>query len=116
MGEIAPVIDTIIHDFVYQGRVKLDVKTMFLHNQKAFIHQQEMMLQRATCMDFLPNFTLSPMLIVGGNDSEFHPEMVKIKQFLPQSKLALIEDCGHMAPMEMPQAVTALMRLWIEFL
>jgi pimeloyl-ACP methyl ester carboxylesterase len=30
-------------------------------------------------------------------------------------RLALIEDCGHLAPMERPQAVTALLRDWLTY-
>ena len=33
---------------------------------------------------------------------------------LPHAEFAVIEDCGHMAPLERPQALAALLREWIE--
>jgi len=31
------------------------------------------------------------------------------------AKLAMIEDCGHLSPLERPQAVTALLRMWLQY-
>jgi pimeloyl-ACP methyl ester carboxylesterase len=33
---------------------------------------------------------------------------------LPNAKLVLIEECGHMAPLERPHATTAVMRYWLQ--
>ncbi|NQV85126.1 MAG: alpha/beta hydrolase, partial [Rhodospirillales bacterium] len=32
---------------------------------------------------------------------------------IPDSRLVIIEDCGHLAPMERPRAVSAVMRYWL---
>jgi pimeloyl-ACP methyl ester carboxylesterase len=32
---------------------------------------------------------------------------------IPDARLAVIEHCGHLAPLEQPAATTALMRLWL---
>jgi pimeloyl-ACP methyl ester carboxylesterase len=31
----------------------------------------------------------------------------------PDARLSIVEDCGHMLPLEYPQAATALMRDWM---
>jgi pimeloyl-ACP methyl ester carboxylesterase len=36
-----------------------------------------------------------------------------MSSMVPESRLAIIEDCGHMSTMERPQAVTALLRDWL---
>jgi pimeloyl-ACP methyl ester carboxylesterase len=33
---------------------------------------------------------------------------------IPPARLAVIEECGHLSPLERPQAVTVLLRLWLE--
>jgi pimeloyl-ACP methyl ester carboxylesterase len=32
---------------------------------------------------------------------------------MPDARFALVEHCGHLAPLEQPVATTALMRLWL---
>jgi pimeloyl-ACP methyl ester carboxylesterase len=32
---------------------------------------------------------------------------------VPQSKLVIIENCAHMAPMERPEDVTSALRNWL---
>ena len=33
---------------------------------------------------------------------------------LPNARFAILEDCGHMAPLERPGELTALLANWIE--
>ena len=58
----------------------------------------------------------SPTLVIHGRQDALFPleEALALSQAIAQSRLALIEECGHMAPMEQPQATTACMRLWLE--
>jgi hypothetical protein len=35
-------------------------------------------------------------------------------RFALAARLAVIEECGHLSPLERPQAVTVLLRLWLE--
>jgi pimeloyl-ACP methyl ester carboxylesterase len=35
-------------------------------------------------------------------------------QHLPQARFATLEECGHMAPLERPHELTALLASWIE--
>ena len=57
----------------------------------------------------------SPTLVVHGRGDSAYPleEHRYITNHINGAKLTIIEECGHMAPMEQPQAVTALMRLWL---
>lgn len=35
-------------------------------------------------------------------------------RFALAARLPVIEECGHLSPLERPQAVTVLLRLWLE--
>jgi pimeloyl-ACP methyl ester carboxylesterase len=41
-------------------------------------------------------------------------ETERMAQHLPQARFAILEDCGHMAPLERPNELTALLADWIE--
>jgi len=40
-------------------------------------------------------------------------EHQKIADLAPRGRLSIVEDCGHMPPLEHPQAATALLRDWL---
>ena len=57
-----------------------------------------------------------PTLVAGGRQDvlcsvELHEE---ISSAIPGSSLVTIEECGHLSSMERPQAVTALLRYWLQ--
>jgi pimeloyl-ACP methyl ester carboxylesterase len=41
-------------------------------------------------------------------------ETERMAQALPQSSFKILEDCGHMAPLEKPRELSALLAAWIE--
>jgi len=41
-------------------------------------------------------------------------ETERMAQHLPNTRFAILEDCGHMAPLERPIELTALLASWIE--
>lgn len=57
-----------------------------------------------------------PTLIVHGRQDGFFSSKVheQIRDQIPYSKLTIIEECGHMLSIERPEAITALLRLWIQ--
>ena len=62
----------------------------------------------------LPNISCPTLVVHAREDMVFSLEEHQyLAQHINGAKLTIIEECGHMAPMEQPQAVTALMRLWL---
>jgi len=59
-----------------------------------------------------------PTLVLCGREDSWSPvaRHRDIAARISTSKLTIIENCGHMAPMERPRAVTAAMRAWFEVL
>lgn len=84
--------------------------------REAFFRQQRAIMDRPDSRPDLTNFGCPTLVLCGRQDAlttlERHREMADL---IPGAKLAVIEDCGHLAPMERPEATTALMRLWLDY-
>jgi pimeloyl-ACP methyl ester carboxylesterase len=67
--------------------------------------------------DLLPLIRCPTLVIAGRQDAIFPvAEHEFIAAQIAGARLAIIEDCGHGAPLERPQAVTALLRYWLTYL
>lgn len=77
--------------------------------------QQQAMLDRDDMRPTLARIACPTLVLCGRQDTltplSGHEE---IAQGIPGARLVAIEDCGHMAPMEKPEAVTAVMRYWLQ--
>ncbi len=71
-------------------------------------------LKRRDARDVLPGLSC-PTLVLGGADDPWAPadSQRAIAAEIPGAVLALIPDCGHMAAVERPEAVTGHMRNWL---
>ena len=64
----------------------------------------------------LPKVQCPTLVIAGRGDVLFSLDEHKfLAAQIPGARLAVIEDCGHAAPLERPQAVTALLRYWLTY-
>jgi len=80
----------------------------------AFCRQQHAILTRPDSRPDLPAIACPTLCIVGREDALTPPDRSEeMAAALPQGRLAIIERCGHLAPLEQPEATTALMRLWL---
>ena len=74
------------------------------------------MLGRGECLSVLAEISCPTLVIHAAQDKNFGlQEHVEIVEEIYNSKLAVVEDSGHMSPMEMPQAVTMLLRYWLTY-
>ncbi|HVV68639.1 MAG TPA: alpha/beta hydrolase [Gammaproteobacteria bacterium] len=57
-----------------------------------------------------------PTLIIHGRQDAFFPLQIHehIRDHIANAKLTIIETCGHMLSIEQPEAITALIRLWVQ--
>lgn len=116
-GQFQDVVDGLVGRLVDNPLAKGDVKTMFLDQGKdTFVHQEQAMIKRDDSMSILPTISCPALVVHARQDNVFsleeHQELVdRIKG----AKLAIIEDSGHMSPMEAPQAITALLRFWLTY-
>ena len=80
----------------------------------AFLRQQKAIMTRSDGRDDLSRIKCPIMILCGRQDAltpvEVHEEMAA---GIPNSRLVIIEESGHMTTMERPQAVTAFLRDWL---
>ncbi len=80
----------------------------------AFLSQQAAILGRPDSLPGLPGIACPTLVLCGRQDGptpvECHQEMAAA---IPGARLTVIEDCGHLSPMERPEEVTAALRAWL---
>jgi pimeloyl-ACP methyl ester carboxylesterase len=78
-----------------------------------FARRHRAMLTRSAPRDVLEAFAGPVRVITGRSDQltpmEEHEELAAWSR----GRLSIVEDCGHMPPLERPQAATALLRDWL---
>ena len=81
---------------------------------EAFRRQQTAILNRPDSRPTLAGIDC-PTLILCGRQDALTPldRSEEMAALIPRARLAIVEDCGHLSPMERPQAVTALLRDWL---
>jgi len=83
--------------------------------QKAFRLQQQAILARPDSRPDLPAIRCPTLLLCGRQDQlappDLHEEMAAA---IAGARLMVLEDCGHLAPLEQPEPVTAALREWLE--
>lgn len=115
-GRVASVIEEIVQLFTQQEKIKTTLREMLLRNLASFVPQQESVLARRTILSDLSGVPVPTLVIQARCDRVFpEPHSQKIVNALPNAKLAVVENSGHMVTMEMPEAVTALMRYWMMY-
>jgi pimeloyl-ACP methyl ester carboxylesterase len=80
----------------------------------AFERQQMAAITRPDCRDFLPAIAV-PTLVIGGLQDRVTPPALQqeIAAGIPGARLMILENCGHLAPLEQAETVTQAMRDWL---
>lgn len=82
--------------------------------QEAFVRQQTAILTRPDSRADLARVTVPSLIVVGRQDELTPPELAaEMAEGIAGARLAIVEECGHLATLERPQATTALMRDWL---
>lgn len=82
---------------------------------EAFIRQQAAILGRPDSRPGLAAIKV-PTLVVGGRQDGITPPEIlgEIAEGIAGAKLVIVEEAGHLTPLEQPQAVSALLRYWLQ--
>ena len=93
------------------------VEDMMLENKALLSNQQKFLLARKDNRDQLKNINC-PTLIIHSEQDEVKDitQAERMAAALANSKLQIIENSGHMAPMEQPAVVAKSLREWVESL
>ncbi len=111
-GGFREVVREIVEKFVFNPAVKNEVERMFLEvGAKTFVHQEEAMLARDECLSILPTIDCPTLVVHAAEDKNFSlEEHRELASSIKGAALAIVENSGHMSPMEAPQAITALLK------
>lgn len=83
--------------------------------KEAFLRQQRAILDRPDSRPLLPSIRCPTLVLCGRQDRltppSLHEEMAAA---IPDATLVVLPNCGHLAPLERPQAVAAQLLAWLE--
>lgn len=83
--------------------------------EAAYRNQSKAIIEGRENLSLL-NAIRCPTLLIHGREDCFFPveECECIHNRIACSRMTIVEDCGHMIPLERPQATTALLRVWLQ--
>lgn len=120
LGGFKGVTDKLLPLLIFEDRLKDDDLTAVIKasaanvEADAFVRQQNAVLNRPGGAGNLQNITCPVLVLCGRQDAltplTLHEEMAAA---IPGARLVVIEECGHLAPLERPHAVSAVMRYWL---
>jgi pimeloyl-ACP methyl ester carboxylesterase len=83
--------------------------------KEAYLRQQKAIIGRPDSRSRLGEITATTLVLVGRQDAltplDLHEEMAAR---IPHARLVIVEQAGHLTTMEQPEAVTAVMRYWLQ--
>lgn len=120
MGKFKGVTPRLLPNLVHHDRLDdPSVRNVVLEmaeriGQGAFARQQTAIMGRPDSRGDLHAIRVPTAIICGRQDiltpPELHEEMANA---IPNAKLAIIEEAGHLAPLERPEAVTGVLSDWL---
>lgn len=83
--------------------------------KEVFARQTRAIIERADSRRDLGSIA-QPVLVLCGREDVITPldAHEELAALLPEARLVVLEDCGHLSTWERPQAVTAELRQWLE--
>ena len=81
---------------------------------EAFIRQQTAIMTRPDSRPDLPKIKCPTLVLVGEGDQLTPPNLSEeIAGGIPNSRLVVIPDCGHLSTLERPDAVNTALVQWM---
>jgi pimeloyl-ACP methyl ester carboxylesterase len=81
---------------------------------EAFVRQQRAIMSRPDARELLKTVRCPTLVLVGDGDELTPPKLAEeIAGLVAGSRLAVVADCGHLAPLERPEAVTRALVEWM---
>lgn len=115
VGVTRRMLPTLIHPDHVAGPVGEAVRVMAERvGGEAFLRQQRAILSRPDSRPLLASIRVPTLVAVGAQDMLTPPDEARlIHEGIVGSKLEIIEQCGHLPPLEHPSQTSALLRAWL---
>lgn len=111
------IMPTLVHpDRREEAGLKEEIRRMAANvGERAFLRQLSAQKTRPDSRERLGEISC-PTLVAAGRQDALCPVGLheEIASAIPGAALVVVEDCGHLSSMEQPQAVTALLRYWLQ--
>jgi pimeloyl-ACP methyl ester carboxylesterase len=105
-----------LHPGRRQSGIVLETLTAMVKRStpETFENQQRALLDRPDAREALM-LVRCPALVLCGRQDEWSPvaQHEKIAALIPHARFVVVEDSGHMTPIEQPEAVTGALREWL---
>lgn len=114
---IDAVLPRLVHPSRYEDEELVKVIDAMAHRVgvEGFLKQQTALLNRDDYYNDLASVTCPVLVAVGRQDGMTPPRISReIVEAMPSAALVEIENCGHLSTLEQPEAVTALLRYWLQ--
>jgi pimeloyl-ACP methyl ester carboxylesterase len=120
-GKLNDVIDALLPLFLHKDHLGDPALVKIVRDMaadtgpEAFVRQQRAIISRPDSRPDLPKISCPTTVIVGDGDALTPPKVAEeIAGLIPGSKLVVIPNCGHLSPIERPEAVTRLLVEWMQ--
>ena len=121
-GEFRGVTPRLLPMLIHPDRIREEALTSEVMamaervGRDAFQRQQKLIMDRPDSRPGLSSLRLPTLVLCGRQDAISTLEMhVEMAEAIPGARLAIVEECGHLAALERPHATTALMRDWLVY-
>jgi pimeloyl-ACP methyl ester carboxylesterase len=100
-----------LHDAALTGAISAMAARV---GKDAFLRQQKAIMGRPDNRPILPRISC-PTLVLCGREDALTPPAVseEIAELIPDARLEIVGQCGHMTTMERPETVSAALRRWL---
>jgi len=97
----------------HAGLLEVLTQMVMRSTPETFANQQRALLDRPDARAVLP-LIQCPALVLCGRQDTWSPvsQHEEIAAAIPQAKLVIVDDCGHMSPVEQPAVVSNALREW----
>ena len=109
------IVDMLAPQHMGDGALVGQIVAMMAQSSAAeFERQVEALIHRPDASDVLASIAV-PTLVLCGREDRWSgpPQHIAMAKLAPTSELVIVPDCGHMAPLECPAAVTQALRDWL---
>ncbi|PWS37751.1 alpha/beta hydrolase [Falsiroseomonas bella] len=115
-GVTPRLLPQLLHPDHLAGPLAAEVMAMAERvGRPAFHRQQRAIMHRADSRPDLPRIAIPALVAVGEGDTLTPPHLAEeMAAGIPGARLARIPGAGHLPSMEKPEAVTALLREWLD--
>ena len=82
--------------------------------KEAFLRQQQSIIDRPDSRPTLAGIRIPTLIVVGAQDQLTPPAEAELMHAgIQDSHLVVLDDCGHLPPLELPERTSALLREWL---